>query len=540
MIKVISDTFNIPLIYDNIILNNNDNNNNENIDNGNENNDNMNNNNNNNYNVNGNNNNGNNNNDNDNNNNNNNNENNNNGEGNNNVNNDDGNDNDNNVNNENNNNGNDNNINNENNNNGNDNNLGNNINNNALNLNNNLMNNNYIRALLIAPCTNNDENRSYNSATVIDRIFLPRKHGGIGLSRKYGITSENGMIIMTLRYQKWLQTIYPDDDMHINYPLNATVVIPGKAEKAIIDTELTVAHLDALIDTTAPGVLKAAKNKLYSSKAEKIAVMLSANPLNRCHAAWFRSMGTGSSSQNSWMDQCNGTCNENFISQGQFKDAFRNGLGVGIYNEKKTAPILCKWGCGKLINVEEDPGHAFGCNKVTKQVVWRHNTLRDGYIEMIKSIDPLADIESEQIVGHRMSADGWVAVRCDALYNIGPESYIIDFVVVNPSSKTYNRNGMHAYSTVNCAALIAQKSKRDHYATAVPPIDPRRIIPFAIEATGRLGPEAKAFLFKTCGTETFRRSIFLKKVSMTCARFVGKILNSSRVQQALLPQNGAA
>jgi hypothetical protein len=40
-------------------------------------------------------------------------------------------------------------------------------------------------------------------------------------------------------------------------------------------------------------------------------------------------------------------------------------------------------------------------------------------------------------------------------------------------------------------------------------------------------------------TETFRRSKFLKKVSMTCARAVGKILNSSRVR-LVLPQNGAA
>ncbi len=61
----------------------------------------------------------------------------------------------------------------------------------------------------------------------------------------------------------------------------------------------------------------------------------------------------------------------------------------------------------------------------------------------------------------------------------------------------------------------------------------------SIDATGRLGPDAKAFLFKTCGTETFRRSKFLKKVSITCARAVGKILNSSRVR-LVLPQNGAA
>ena len=112
--------------------------------------------------------------------------------------------------------------------------------------------------------------------------------------------------------------------------------------------------------------------------------------------------------------------------------------------------------------------------------------------------------------------NGPVGVRCDTLYNVGPDSYIIDFVVTNPSCKTYNTARYKAYQNVNATVLHAQKYKHVHYANCVPPIDPRRIIAFAIDATGRLGPDAKAFLFKTCGTETFRRSKFLKKVSMTC------------------------
>jgi len=130
-------------------------------------------------------------------------------------------------------------------------------------------------------------------------------------------------------------------------------------------------------------------------------------------------------------------------------------------------------------------------------------------------------------------------VSNNTLYNVGPDSYIIDFVITNPSCKTYNTARYKAYENVNATVLQAQKYKHVHYANCVPPIDPRRIIAFAIDATGRLGPDAKAFLFKTCGTETFRRSKFLKKVSMTCARAVGKILNSSRVPLAL-HLNGAA
>jgi hypothetical protein len=195
--------------------------------------------------------------------------------------------------------------------------------------------------------------------------------------------------------------------------------------------------------------------------------------------------------------------------------------------------------CGKNMMVDMDPGHAMGYTKNFKTTVWRHNDIRDNYVNMIKSIDPVADIESEQIVGHRMTPNGPVGVRCDTLYNVGPDSYIIDFVVTNPSCKTYNTARYKAYENVNATVLHAQKYKHVHYANCVPPIDPRRIIAFAIDATGRLGPDAKAFLFNTCGTETFHRSKFLKKVSMTCARAVGKILNSSRVRLAL-PQNGAA
>jgi hypothetical protein len=106
-------------------------------------------------------------------------------------------------------------------------------------------------------------------------------------------------------------------------------------------------------------------------------------------------------------------------------------------------------------------------------------------------------------------------------YNVGPDSYVIDFVVTNPSTKSLKNHGFRAYEVTNGAAIQAEKLKRQHYATAYPPIQPRLVIPFAIEATGRLGPSALAFLIKICGTQTFRRSKFLKYVSMICARFVG-------------------
>ena len=138
-------------------------------------------------------------------------------------------------------------------------------------------------------------------------------------------------------------------------------------------------------------------------------------------------------------------------------------------------------------------------------------------------------------LGHRRSRTAGPVTRTDRRTDGQTDATIIPAWTQLIVTLCYN----NLVSNVNATVLHAQKYKHVHYANCVPPIDPRRIIAFAIDATGRLGPDAKAFLFKTCGTETFRRSKFLKKVSMTCARAVGKILNSSRVRLAL-PQNGAA
>jgi hypothetical protein len=61
--------------------------------------------------------------------------------------------------------------------------------------------------------------------------------------------------------------------------------------------------------------------------------------------------------------------------------------------------------------------------------------------KLIKSMDPLCDIGSEIVFGHRMTPDGTVEVRTDLLHNVGPDSYVIDFVVTNPNSKSLHVHG---------------------------------------------------------------------------------------------------
>jgi hypothetical protein len=100
-------------------------------------------------------------------------------------------------------------------------------------------------------------------------------------------------------------------------------------------------------------------------------------------------------------NQCGSLGNEAYFSKGQYSDAVTI-LGVRIYNDPPKEPILCNFGCGKLIDVIENVGHGMGCNKVSKQIIWHHNAIRDYTEVTIENIDPLIDIESEQILGQRM------------------------------------------------------------------------------------------------------------------------------------------
>jgi hypothetical protein len=161
--------------------------------------------------------------------------------------------------------------------------------------------------------------------------------------------------------------------------------------------------------------------------------------------------------------QCRRKNNESYFGKNQFEDAVRFLLGVGIYNGIPVASALCNFDCGKVIDkidVTKDIGHGMCCNKINKLRVWRHNSIRDGMEELIKSMDSLCDIGSEIVVGHRMTTDGPVEVRTDLLYNVGPDSYVIDFVVTNPSSQSLNIHGLRAYEVTNGAAIQAEKLKR--------------------------------------------------------------------------------
>ena len=78
--------------------------------------------------------------------------------------------------------------------------------------------------------------------------------------------------------------------------------------------------------------------------------------------------------------------------------------------------------------------------------------------------------------------------------------------------------------------MFMERLKRAKYAKIAPPSTPppASVIPFVMEASGRLGPAAISFLIRICPTQSYLRTKFLNEVSLICARAVGKMLRMAR------------
>ena len=108
-------------------------------------------------------------------------------------------------------------------------------------------------------------------------------------------------------------------------------------------------------------------------------------------------------------------------------------------------------------------------------------------------------------------------IRTDLTWTQAEGRLIIDVAVVDPGDDKYTKHPPSSHRNLDSAAQAEEARKRAHYARIVPAPTPTTIIPFVLEATGRLGPSALAFLNKICRTHTYHRSQFLNDISMLFA-----------------------
>ena len=220
---------------------------------------------------------------------------------------------------------------------------------------------------------------------------------------------------------------------------------------------------------------------------------------------------------------------ERYFGDEEFVYAARMKLGVGPTNDPPETVKVCV--CGTAYQIGMDPFHAISCHTNHHQRTYCHTDIVDLLYTLLKTRYPLAAIQKEKEVGQTAPIQGpAIGIRADIVATIGPITYVIDVSTVDPGNTSSLSLNPSSASNQDAAAIQREKIKHRHYRRVVTPaaLDPACVIPFVIETSGRLGPQAIAFLSTVCSSQKFLRSRFLNNVVMCVAKQNGKMLKATR------------
>ena len=140
-----------------------------------------------------------------------------------------------------------------------------------------------------------------------------------------------------------------------------------------------------------------------------------------------------------------------------------------------------------------DPSlHCLSCSSLAPLWLERHNEMRDALFDFLKHILPPDRRHLSKEVA--LESNGMNTRRTDILARIGPEVYYIDVSVVDPTRTRFHNQ------PAGTAAKSREREKIRHILRGVgDSIFESQVLPFVIEATGRLGGMARAFIDKLSG-----------------------------------------
>ena len=372
-----------------------------------------------------------------------------------------------------------------------------------------------------------------------DRLFLVRKHGGLGLVRHSGMSTEKGRLTIDLSARAFLSLHLPDRLLaHSEHNFNASIRL-GRHEGVEEFTGLSEDDYVILSPETVKGKLVAAKKKAEARLGELAARQLQNADSRQQQAAWILSACDTSTK---YMSNRFGITPgpDRFFGPAEFILAGRALLGVGPSNEPDHTDKVCT--CRKAYKAGAEPFHALSCAHNGNLRTERHTEILKALATLIRQRHPVASgavVQVETEVGTR--ADGTVVIA-DIVLTVGAERWVIDIKVVDMGAQWYRRGGQATNPawTRDAAAVQGERNKMLVYNAVVhpAPLPPAYTVPFVVEATGRFGPRALSFLRDLTGARTTLRSRFIGHVSRICALSSGRQLKATRDRFLLQPGNG--
>jgi hypothetical protein len=244
-------------------------------------------------------------------------------------------------------------------------------------------------------------------------------------------------------------------------------------------------------------------------------------------AAWFISSQFKTSGR--WLS---GKSNIFFGKYGllgkDFEEAIRLRLLLPpIVDDLEINPRKCT--CGHICSISK-PFHLLDCAGSRFYVNERHNKIRDLLQEFIKSCLPDGSVIEKEVSFQVTTA---TVITADLQYEIDNNLHYIDVTVANPASQSYLDKG--SAGTPDVASKWKEQAKIRRYSVLGNAVQTGRFIPFAVEATGRLGPAAAQFLQRMAGHRHDLRNRFIDQMNVIIAHHNGQLIANRRAELSLVP-----
>jgi hypothetical protein len=174
------------------------------------------------------------------------------------------------------------------------------------------------------------------------------------------------------------------------------------------------------------------------------------------------------------------------LSPQEYRTALRQRLLLPARGVPDGAYLRCS-ACGINDRAEDYRYHALNCVLTAPLRVARHTAVKRALVDALTKVFGAAAVAVETPLGPGLRTP-------DVTVTTGTRIIALDVCVVNPAAERYCTG--HEPPIAGQAAAMAERRKELTYASSLAArnLAPEALVPFAIEATGRLGARAQAFL----------------------------------------------
>ena len=230
----------------------------------------------------------------------------------------------------------------------------------------------------------------------------------------------------------------------------------------------------------------------------------------KAEAAWFLSLQHSGSG---WWLNRPAECYHSFRLKAEtYREALRQRAMIPFLFGRELPPQCT---CGKLLpNAGDAAFHLLHCPHSGWYVTKRHNCIRDALCKLLEDIgrepnSEVSDVSKEVPIAAPPPENA--VYTADIMVRVNNMLHAVDVTVANPAAETYL--ALQSHMDVEVATRSRGESKKALYARIR---CTNQFIPFALDATGRLGKCAQKFVDKiTSGHPNLRRS-FLDNVIFLC------------------------